>query len=842
MRIRLGRAVIALGLAASLMAGASLAAAAPKPATDKPTDFAKAVDGLTRLDGLAPLYIDKAGGRVLLALPAPGADGVSGRYLYQVYLRAGLGSNPTGLDRAAVGPTQVLAFRRIGKKVVAQYENYGFRADGGSPGEVQAVAESFAVSTVWSAPVVAETPGGGVLIDISGFLTRDAYGVADALKESKQGGFHKADELSYVDADEAHAFPQNLELEAHETFTADEPGPEVRGIAPDAKAVSFTVHHSLIKLPEPGYAPRLYDPRVGAFNDVIANYGAALNQPTVYRLAHRFRLEKTDPTAARSPVKKPIVFYVDPAAPEPIRSALVEGARWWGEAFDKAGFIDAFKVEVLPAGVSPLDARYNVINWVHRQTRGWSMGAEVLDPRTGEIVRGAVLLGSLRIRQDRMIFEGLAGAEKTGAGGPDDPIQISLARIRQLAVHESGHAIGLLHNFAGSTYGDRASVMDYPPPRVLVKDGRLDFSQAYAKGVGDWDRFAIRWLYDEPAPGADAAAELNAIAAQGQAQGLRFVTDEESRPLGAAHPLGGLWDDGPDAPAALANTLAVRKIALEGFGLHNLPPGAAVQELKRVIVPVYLFHRYEIDATAKLIGGVDFAYAVGGDGHEAATVVPAADQRRALAALLDTLDPAALDLPAPLLSLLSAAQSGNHDKAYDIEVFPTGAGGSVFDLPGAAETAGEMTFANLLEPHRLTRVLAQHAADPAQPGVQAVLDALGGAVFTAAPLSGQQAEIRRRLQARLVYDLAALAMNKDADSTLTSVARKTLLGLGARLKAARPSDPLDAAQAHTLAAAILSPDAAALADLAAKAPAPPAAPPGMPIGDDGDCWLCGVER
>lgn len=804
-------------------------AKAPAPVSD---DIAKATAGMTRQDGLIPIYADKAGGRVLALLPAPDADGVAGRYLYQVYLRAGLGSNPTGLDRSAVGPTQVLVFRRTGKKIVAQYENYGFRAEGASAGERQSVAEAFAVSTVWSGAVAAEDRDGRVLVDLSGFLTRDTFGIADALKGAKQGSFRKSDDLSYPDPGETQVFPENAELEAHQTFTSDDPGREVTGIAPDGKAVTFIVHHSLIKLPEPGYEPRLADPRVGVFNSLVANYGAPLSQPLTYRLAQRFRLEKTDPTAARSPVKKPIVFYVDRGTPEPVRQALLDGARWWAKAFDDAGFIDAFRVEVLPEGVSPLDARYNVINWVHRQTRGWSYGAEVVDPRTGEIVRGAVLLGSQRIRQDRLIFEGLAGVAKTGTGAQDDPIQLSLARIRQLSVHEVGHAIGLQHNFAGSTYGGRESVMDYPPPRVLARDGALDFSQAYATGTGQWDRHAIRWLYVQFAPGADVKAGLDAIAAEGQAKGLRFVTDEESRPLGAANPWGGLWDDGPDAVASLENALAVRRIALSNFGLNSLMPGAPAQDLKRILVPVYLYHRYQVDSAAKLVGGVDFPYAVKGDGREAAIPVDPAVQRRALAALLKTLDPAALDLGDSQIALLSSANSMAHDRIYDIEVFPSS--GPTFDVGNAADIAGQLTFANLLEPNRLNRLVLQNARDSNAPGVQEVLEALVGGVFTEVPLSGRQAEIRRRLQARLIYDLAALSLDKDLSPTAAALVDRTLTALGERLKTGRYGDPEDMAFARSFAQRI----AGDREGLAARVEKAPPAPPGMPIGDDGDCWLC----
>ena len=409
--------------------------------------------------GLLTTYVDTAKGRVLLALPAPDKDGVTARFIYQVYLRASLGSTPVGLDRDQPGPTQLLVFRRVGPKVYAEFENTAFRADGAPADERAAVGESFAHSTFWAGEVKGEDASGASVIDITDFLTRDAFGVAEALHNAKQGAFHQDGSLSHIDPSNVLAFPENLEFEADETFVADDPGSEVRGIAPDPHAITFTLHHSLVKLPEPGFEPRRADPHFSTIESLVTDYAAPLGAPLTYRLAPHFRLEKTDPAAARSPVKKPIVFYVDRAAPEPVRSALVEGARWWNDAFEKAGYIGAFRVEVLPEGVSPLDARYNVINWVHRQTRGWSYGYPVTDPRTGEIVKGTVLLGSQRVRQDIMIYQGLLGAEGTGKGGPNDPIQIALARLRQLAVHETGHAIGFAHNMAGSAYTDRGSVM-----------------------------------------------------------------------------------------------------------------------------------------------------------------------------------------------------------------------------------------------------------------------------------------------------------------------------------------------------------------------------------------------
>jgi Met-zincin/Domain of unknown function (DUF5117) len=846
-RTRRGKGLLAALSSALVLTGAAdaqslhhrarLATRAQPPAAGT---FTQVTASMRRLDGLLPVFIDEKTSRVLLQLPPPDAKGVAGRYLYQVYLRAGLGSNPVGLDRSKPGPTQILVFRQAGDKVVAEYENDGFRAAAGAPDEKQAVTDSFAFSTVWAGDILARAPGGGPLVDVTGFLTRDAFGVIDALKDAKQGKFELKKDLSYVDAGAALAFPDNLEFEASQTFGSDDPGAEIKAIAPDPHAVTLVVHHSLIALPPPGYKPRLYDPRVGVFNQLVNDYSAPLGAPLAYRLANRFRLEKTDPAAARSPVKKPIVFYVDRAAPEPIRTALVEGARWWAQAFDAAGFIDAFKVEVLPEGVSPLDARYNVINWVHRQTRGWSYGQGIVDPRTGEIVKGSVLLGSQRVRQDRIIFEGLVGADKTGTGAQDDPIRISFSRLHQLAVHETGHAIGLAHNFAGSTFDDRASVMDYPPPRINFVGGNFDFSDAYAVGVGSWDKFAIRWLYNEAPPGADEKAALEAIVADSYAKGLRFVDDDNSRPAGAAQPYGNLWDDGPDAVAALAHVLEVRRIALARFGLGALPAGAPAADLRRVIVPIYLFHRYEVDAVAKLVGGVDFPNAVNGDGRETARPVSGPDERRALDALLGTVDPRLLDLPDQLVNLLSSAQSGVADPQFDVEVFGE-AGNPVFDLPTAADAAADIAFSDLLNPDRLNRVVDLGGRDPTQLGLDELLSRTIASVFPAQPaLGGRTAELRRRVQTRLVIDLARTLQEERLSPTAAAQIKAALTALGARLAAVKAGDAADLAQAGYLSAILLDTTRDAIKTLAEtdKARAT-AVPPGAPIGGEGeDCWLC----
>jgi hypothetical protein len=793
-------------LLASTLIAAPLAAAEPAP---------KVLEGTAAQTGLLTVHVDARGGRILAALPAPDADGVSGRYIYTSALETGLGSAALAIDYAANTGSRLLVFRRVGKKVVAEVENPRFRATGGSPAEQVGVRRSFATSTIWVGDVAAEQPGGGFLVDLSGFLARDDLGLARQLKEQESGDWRLAPELSVADPAGVRVFPRNVEMEARLTFTTSKAGPEVENIAPAANNVTFSVRHSLIALPEAGYVPRRFDPRAGSFGTQVVDFNAPLGAQIVYDLANRFRLEKTDPNAARSPVRKPIVFHIDPAAPEPIRTALGEGVAWWRDAFDAAGLIDAFRVEPLPAGADPLDIRYNVVNWINRATRGWSYGQVITDPRTGEVLKGQVQLGSLRVRQDLLIFQALVGAGLTGTGDPSDPVTAALARIRQLGAHEVGHALGFAHNFAASTQG-RYSVMDYPAPRVRLVDGKPDLADAYGVGIGEWDKFAVAWLY-----GAQTDAQAAPVMAAGLERGLRFVPDQDARAPDSAHPEGSLWDDDADPVAELRRVMEVRRVAVERFGPAALRSGDPQAQLRRSFVPIWLLHRYQVEAASKLIGGVHFTYAVTGDGKGSARPVDGARQKAALDALLDTLSPAALTVPAAIQPELSAGWSGEYDRQTEIEVIRT-AGGPVFDPLAATETAAAVTLIDLLAPNRLNRLEIQNQADPAIPSAHDLIDRLIDRSF-ARPDTG----VQRRIATTVALALARAQRDGALSPTIALALSERLNRLAGQLSRAK-GDGVQADWSRGLGRLLLDREAlgAALADPRRL----PKVPPGMPIG------------
>jgi hypothetical protein len=802
-------------LCLALLGALPLRAQTPLPS------IAEKTRSMEKRDGFLPVYWEAATGKLWMEIPRTGEE-----LIYVVSLPAGMGSNDIGLDRGQLGGERLVRFDRVGPRVLMVQPNQAYRASSQNPAERRAVEESFAQSVLWGFEVKAETDG-RVLVDATDFVLRDAHGVIASLKRARQGDYKLDATRSALYLQNTKAFPRNTEIEVTLTFTGDNPGGWVRDVTPTPEAITVRQRHSFVALPPPGYEPRRSDPRAGYFgidyNDMSSPIGEELTQ----RFISRHRLEKRDPGAAMSDPVEPIVYYVDAGAPEPIRGALVEGARWWNQAFEAAGYRNAFRVEVMPDSIDPMDARYNVIQWVHRSTRGWSYGSSVTDPRTGEIIKGHVTLGSLRVRQDYLIAEGLLAPYETGTEIPPEMERMALARIRQLAAHEVGHTLGLAHNYVSSTQ-NRASVMDYPHPLArLREDGTIDLSEAYTAEIGPWDKLAITWGYQDFPAGTDERTALNRMLADARARGITFLTDQDARSPGSAHPQAHLWDNGTDAAAELRRVLRVRRAALERFGERAIRAGRPMATLEEVLVPLYLHHRYQTEAAAKVLGGQEYTFALRGDEQVPLRPVPGDVQRAAFDALLTTLDPAELAMPRSILTLIPPRPF-----TYDAhrEMFGRYTG-MTFDAVSPAVSAADLTIGLILNPERAARLVEQNAMDRSLPGLEWTLDRLEAATFGRAQSDPYLAEIDRGIEYALVRRLMMLA----ADAPMPQVralALETLMGI--RAETPEGFVPTNEAGAHR---ALLAGEITRFLERPwtpdQRSPLPDL-PPGQPIGDEAE--------
>ena len=843
------RNLLALLFAPFLLASGALAQESAR--SSAPVSLETRIASMKHMPGFLPLDWDAKAGKLYLEVPHLDAAGHTPELLYTHSLPYGTGSNDLGLDRGQTAAGIVVRFERTGPKLLLVEINEEFRTSSSEAAEILAVKQSFPTSVLWGFRVEAESADGStVLVDATDFFLHDAHNVSETLTRMQQGAYRIDATRSTVDLDDTRAFPKNTEVEAELTFTTEGGGGGrgsrnyVRDVTPDPHAMTLHERQSFVELPPlaapgdaMGFQPRRFNPRAGYFPRKYRDYTAPLGSSLDQDFIIRHRLIKKDPNCvSKCEAVAPIQYYVDRGAPEPVRSALLEGARWWDQAFQEAGWAPGtFKVDYLPEGADPMDVRYNIIQWVHRYTRGWSYGAAVTDPRTGEILKGNVTLGSLRARQDFMIAESLLSPYKspkfdevTIAEEQKPILAMVLSRIRQLAAHETGHTLGLAHNFAASTVSQSDSVMDYPHPKVeLTTAGQIDLSHAYAVNIGGWDKVAINYGYREFTPKTDEASALEKILTDADKAGQIFLTDEDARPFSSASPIDHLWDNGADPVAELDRVLKIREIALKNFGEGAIQPYEPMAQLEETLVTAYLFHRYQTEAAIKVIGGLNYTYNERGDGLANPTIVDPAKQKAALTAVLKTLTPETLTLPENILALLPPHPPGLNRTQ---ESFPDHTG-LTFDPIATAEASADLTLQVLLDPARASRLIEYHMRVPASPSLRGVLEAIS-TTTAERPEGGHtlSSEVERAVEFRGLEAMFQLAVSPETSSQSRAIARSHIDDLLKQwTSTAMPTDTAEAIHRKALIDRINEFNKDPEKFVVTK---PVIAPPGMPIGDD----------
>ena len=732
--------------------------------SDKKKDFVK-------YEGLYDFYYDGDTDKIYLEV-----DNLNEEFLYVYSLSSGIGSNDIGLDRGQLGDEQVVFFKKAGNKLLLVQPNMKYRAITDNVLERKSVEQAFAKSVLFGFPIV-EEKGGTYVIDITDFLMQDAHGVSNRLKRTEQGSYSLDKSKSAFALDRTKAFPKNVEFDVTMTFKGEAKGAYIRSVSPNANLVTVAEHHSFIELPDDKYEKRVFDPRSGSSPFNYYDYATPVESNILKQFIRRHRLEKKDPTAAISEAVEPIIYYLDNGTPEPVRSALLEGGRWWNQAFEAIGYKDAFQLKMLPDDADPLDVRYNVIQWVHRSTRGWSYGSSITDPRTGEIMKGHVSLGSLRIRQDFLIAQALMNKPFAERDDNYQPmLEMAIARIRQLSAHEIGHTLGFAHNYAASTT-DKSSVMDYPHPQFSLINGEVDFAKAYEVGIGDWDKVTVAYSYQNFNDGENEKEGLNKILDKAKADGLRYITDQDARPQGSAHVLAHLWDNGTDVSKELNDMLKLRKVAIANFSADNIQEGTPYSVLEDVFVPLYFFHRYQTEGVAKVIGGLEYNYAIKGDGQEVVAIADKAMQEEALKVVLNTLDANEIAIPKDKLNLFPPRAFGTPRTRESIN----GKTGVSFDALSAVETASDMTLTFLLHPEKASRLIQQKAIAIDNVGLDEVLDKLIAATINKKQKDAYLSEAQTIINFRVLFHIMNLAGHTNVHPQVNAIASQKLNELNIQL-------------------------------------------------------------